>query len=204
MPKTVCDTLWDVGNMGLAINPKQTTNSHGVINVGNIPENTCKKIIDQHKNVVNYHVRGRVNEKGKFVENKKRDVDVWVIDESIDWIDHILISSVETAMEYLDYDIVGLIERPQLLRYKAPSLGYKWHVDLGAEELSTRKISISINLNDGYEGGEIAFFSDTFVKFKMPLGQCLAFPSFLSHKVMPVTKGERWALVSWISGNPFR
>lgn len=198
------DTLWDVGNMGLAINPKQNNTSHGVIKVGDIPENTCKKIIAEHENVVNYHVRGRVNENGKFVENNKRDVDVWVIDESIDWIDHILISCVETAMEYLDYDIVGLIERPQLLRYKAPSIGYKWHVDLGDKEMSTRKISISINLNDGYEGGELVFFSDALTKLKMPRGMSIAFPSFLSHKVMPVTKGERWALVSWISGNPFR
>jgi len=38
----------------------------------------------------------------------------------------------------------------------------------------------------------------------MTIGQSLAFPSFLSHKVLPVTKGERWALVAWISGTPFR
>ncbi len=204
MPRIVSDTLWEHDKMALAINPKQNTTSHGVIGCGEISKNVCQRIIDEHKDNINYKVKGRVQQEESFKLSKKRDVDVWVIDESKTWIDEILINSTYTALEYLDYDVVGLLERPQLLRYKAPSNGYDWHVDIGQKELSTRKISISIALNDGYEGGKIAFFSDKLFKTKMTIGQSLAFPSFLSHKVLPVTKGERWALVGWISGTPFR
>ena len=113
-------------------------------------------------------------------------------------------STAETAMSYLNYNLVGLLERPQLLRYTSPSRGYNWHIDLGQGEASTRKISISICLNEDFVGGELLFFSDELYKLKLPLGKCIAFPSFLSHKVLPVRQGVRWALVAWISGEPFR
>ena len=59
-------------------------------------------------------------------------------------------------MNYLDYNLVGLLERPQLLRYTSPSRGYNWHIDLGQGEASTRKISISM-LNEDFVGGELLF-----------------------------------------------
>lgn len=198
------DTLWDSDKMALAINPKQNKNSHGVVTCGELSKSTCQRIILEHKKDIHQKVKGRIQKDKKFILDKKRDVDVWVIDESATWIDEIIINSIYTALEYLDYDVVGLLERPQLLRYNAPSVGYDWHTDLGEEEASTRKMSLSIALNDEYEGGNIAFFSNKLFEHKMPIGQSLAFPSFLSHRVMPITKGERWALVSWISGTPFR
>ena len=190
--------------MALAINPKQNKNSHGVVTCGDLSKSTCERIIKEHKNKIHKKVKGRIQKNNNFVIDKKRQVDVWVIDESATWIDEIIINSTYTALEYLDYDVVGLLERPQLLRYTAPSIGYDWHTDLGEDEASTRKISISIALNDQYEGGKIAFFSNKLFQHKMPIGQSLAFPSFLSHRVMPIEKGERWALVSWVGGQPFR
>jgi|TARA_S200002703_G_scaffold156751_1_gene163060 PKHD-type hydroxylase len=204
MHRTNLDTLWDCDKMALAINPKQNKNSHGVVQCGDLSKKTCQRIIDEHKNEIHLNVKGRIQKNNKYSLDKKRDVDVWVIDESATWIDEIIINSTYTALQYLDYDVVGLLERPQLLRYTSPSEGYDWHTDLGEEEASTRKISLSIALNNQYEGGNIAFFSNKLFEHKMPLGQSLAFPSFLSHRVMPITKGERWALVSWISGHPFR
>ena len=204
MEKILSDTLWDYEKMALAINPKQVTTSHGVIDCGDLPENVCKKIINEHTRPQNMQVKGRIQKDGKYELNEKRDVDCWIIDDKQEWIDEIILSTTETAMSYLDYNLVGLLERPQLLRYKSPSKGYNWHIDLGQNEASTRKISISITLNDSHEGGELLFFSDHLYKIKMPLGKCIAFPSFLSHKVMPVRSGIRWALVAWISGHPFR
>ena len=37
-----------------------------------------------------------------------------------------------------------------------------------------------------------------------PKGSILVFPSFLWHKVVPVTKGVRQSLVVWFGGKPFR
>ena len=203
--KKVSDCLWEEDSMALAINPKQNKNSHGVVNCGDISNSICRRLIDEHKNQNNKLVTGRVQQGDKYIENKNiRDVTAWIIHEDNEWVDEIIINTTYTALQYLDYDVVGLLERPQLLRYTAPSKGYQWHIDLGQNESSNRKISISINLNDNYDGGALAFFSDKLYKLKMPRGQSVAFPAFLSHKVMPITKGERWSLVAWISGGVFR
>ncbi len=204
MERILSDTLWDSDKMALAINPKQVTTSHGVVDCGDLSAYTAKKIINEHTRPSNRLVKGKIQKDGIYELNKKRDVDCWIIDEKQQWIDEIIISTAETAMSYLDYDLIGLLERPQLLRYNSPSKGYNWHIDLGQGELSTRKISISICLNEDFIGGELLFFSDQLYKISLPLGKCIAFPSFLSHKVMPVRSGIRWALVAWISGHPFR
>ena len=35
-------------------------------------------------------------------------------------------------------------------------------------------------------------------------GSIVVFPSFVYHRVKPVTKGTRYSLVIWINGEPFR
>jgi PKHD-type hydroxylase len=35
-------------------------------------------------------------------------------------------------------------------------------------------------------------------------GTLILFPSYTLHEVMPVTKGERNSLVSWVTGKPFK
>lgn len=205
MSNILYDTLWNSEEMALAINPKQVTTSHGVVDCGKLSAVTCKKIIDESKNPINKLVKGRIQDGGKFSLNEKiRQADIWVLNEQNRWIDEIIISTAETALQYLDYDVVGLMERPQLMRYTSPSIGYNWHIDLGQDQLSTRKLSISITLNEDFTGGDLLFFSDKLFRCPLPKGQCIAFPSFLSHKVMPIRTGVRWALVCWISGHPFR
>jgi len=62
-----------------------------------------------------------------------------------------------------------------------------------------RDISIICYINDDYEGGELEF---TFLglKLKPKKGTIVAFPSYFefTHRVHPVTKGERYSLVTWI------
>ena len=98
----------------------------------------------------------------------------------------------------------GLIERPQLLRYNAPSTGYDWHTDIGSGDASTRKISCSILLNKDFEGGNLEFFSNGKQRIDMNVGDCICFSSFMPHRITRVEKGFRWALVCWFSGSPFK
>lgn len=63
-----------------------------------------------------------------------------------------------------------------------------------------RDISILIYLNNEYEGGDLVFPNQS-ITLNPKAGMLVAFPSnhnFL-HGVMPVTKGTRYALVSWAS-----
>ena len=53
---------------------------------------TCQRIILEHKKEIHQKVKGRIQKDKKFVLDKKRDVDVWVIDESAMWKDEIIIN----------------------------------------------------------------------------------------------------------------
>lgn len=95
----------------------------------------------------------------------------------------------------------------QYTTYNAENEGhYDWHIDtfIGNSSASDRKLSVTIQLSDSddYEGGD--FILDT--EQKPPKeslrkkGTVLVFPSFMRHKVEPVTKGIRKSLVAWIEG----
>ena len=80
---------------------------------------------------------------------------------------------------------------------------YNWHADIGAGPAETRKLAIVVQLNEGYEGGELDFFP---ARFNIPQqrGLMALFPAYMPHRVMPVTKGTRYSLVTWVHGpTPF-
>jgi PKHD-type hydroxylase len=80
---------------------------------------------------------------------------------------------------------------------------YNWHADIGAGPSEYRKLSLVLQLNDDYEGGELEFFP---AKFGVPkkAGWLAVFPSYMPHRVSPITKGVRNTLVTWVSGpTPF-
>ena len=66
----------------------------------------------------------------------------------------------------------------------------------------TRKLSMSINLNEDFEGGDLVFYDCDPIEQKT--GNIIFFPSYLPHEVTPVTKGTRYSLVMWFLGNPWR
>jgi len=117
------------------------------------------------------------------------------------------------------FDIAGMAEPPNMMRYLAPDIHpkgkpgkYDWHMDVGPGHVpSMRKLSYSILLNAGeYEGGELAFHigrnedPHPGQTGKDALGSMVLFPSYLVHRVLPMTKGTRYAIVGWVHGNSFR
>ena len=74
---------------------------------------------------------------------------------------------------------------------------------------SVRKLGITVQLSDpkDYSGGEFMFSEDIgtpsqdIIKQK---GTVIVFPSFLYHKVMPVSRGRRYSLVGWYEGNNWK
>lgn len=104
---------------------------------------------------------------------------------------------------------VGFIETLQYTEYKVGYF-YDWHRDTLDKDYNIffeqRKISISIQLSDPleYEGGDLEFYHPEGPK-KAPRqkGTAILFPSYMYHRVTPVTKGRRLSLVSWINGPDF-
>ena len=66
---------------------------------------------------------------------------------------------------------------------------------------------MSILLNSDFEGGEFEISLDEASKdndMKLDKGSIIVFPSFIEHRVKPVTKGTRYSLVMWNLGYPFK
>ena len=85
---------------------------------------------------------------------------------------------------------------------------YDWHTDHIAStpfEPNIRKLSFSLGISDidDYEGGDlhIKMRSEEDV-YKLSRGEIVIFPSWMLHKVTPVTKGKRRVIVGWGKG-PF-
>ena len=125
-----------------------------------------------------------------------------------DWIyERLWAAAQECNRQFFCVDIAGVEANVQLARYDSSDRGfYDWHTDFaGLRPL--RKISISIQLSrpEDYDGGELELlFGTAPQRLDKARGSFLAFPSFMLHRVTPVTRGTRWSLVAWILGPRWR
>jgi PKHD-type hydroxylase len=117
-------------------------------------------------------------------------------------------------------------ESCQFTKYKLNQY-YDWHSDSwdkvyktkGPNNGKIRKLSMTCQLSDGseYSGGELEFDFRNYDPPQrdeakhlrkateiLPKGSIIVFPSFVWHKVKPVTKGTRYSLVAWHLGYPFK
>ena len=118
-------------------------------------------------------------------------------------------------------------ESCQFTKYKLNQY-YDWHCDSWDKTYNKpntpshgkiRKLSMTCQLTDGseYKGGELEFDFRNYephlreeskhlrkAKEILPKGSIIVFPSFVWHRVKPVTQGERYSLVVWHLGKPFK
>jgi PKHD-type hydroxylase len=125
-----------------------------------------------------------------------------------DWLyDRIWVAAQECNRQFFGVDLAGVEANIQLARYDSADQGfYDWHTDFaGLRPL--RKISVSIQLSRpaDYEGGDLELlYGNQPQPLDKARGAFIAFPSFLLHRVTPVTRGTRWSLVAWILGPRWR
>ena len=201
--------------------------------IGALDKKTCNKIKNSAKgkwkeSVVNTK-KGELTdeeritgEKPIYKINKKTRISdiVWTNDQ---WIYDTIWPFMEEANELAGwkYDIRSA-ENMQITRYKKGGF-YYFHKDGKSDHLSTydtpdnefmhghvRKLSMTVLLNDNYEGGEFEFatYDKEECEIKTPefnkTGSIVVFPSDMEHRVAPVTKGVRYSLVVWFLGPPFK
>ena len=120
---------------------------------------------------------------------------------------------VANELSGLMFDIER-VEDIQITKYGVGSF-YEFHTDSYSSHHfkdihgKVRKLSMTVQLNDDYEGGEFQVARcykgklqiETLEKSK---GTVIVFPSSLEHRVKKVTSGERYSLVAWFLGSPLR
>lgn len=117
--------------------------------------------------------------------------------------------------EYYNFDLNGY-DFVQYSEYYANENGhYDYHIDMMMDMIPQkdydflyRKLSFSLCLNQqdtDYFGGDFKIKTGAEdVSVKLNRGDMLLFPSFILHKVEPVTEGVRKSLVGWVVGPKFR
>lgn len=117
----------------------------------------------------------------------------------------------EVNENFFHLDLNEFSDSPQLTLYSSHENHldfYDWHTDMILGSPVTRKLSMSLLLSDPseFEGGEflIKTDGDRIMTLKQAKGRAWFFPSYIHHKVAPVTKGIRRSVVLWAAGDPFR
>ena len=81
---------------------------------------------------------------------------------------------------------------------------FNWHIDLNQfTGANIRKVSFSLGLSNKneYEGGDLILKTAAEEScYKLDRGDLIVFPSWVLHKVTPVTKGKRRVVVGWGEG----
>jgi PKHD-type hydroxylase len=110
---------------------------------------------------------------------------------------------------FFRFDLTGCYEAMQLSIYKDSDSGcYDWHIDASSYSKGVpRKLSMSLLLSDPseFEGGELQVQLSKEAKvLEAKKGRAWFFPSYVLHRVTPVTKGVRRSLVLWVGGPEFK
>ena len=184
---------------------------HGVID-----KKTCDRIKENDIRWLTATVKPKQEEEIKKEHNdlnepdyRKSDV-CWIDDK---WIYELIWSYMEEANKQSGWglDINGA-ESMQLTRYKEGDF-YSWHRDGISDNITSqdrvRKISLTLVLNDDFEGGDLEFavYSEEnceITPIKAKAGDMIFFTSGTEHRVTPVTKGTRYSLVTWFVGPAIR
>ena len=199
-----------------------------------IPERICDDIVrygkslqDQMAVTGGYGNRPLNKNQVKDLKKKRNSDIVWMNDR---WIYKEIQPYVNQANINAGWNFEwDFSESCQFTKYKKGQY-YDWHCDSwdkpydrkdpnNPEHGRIRKLSMTCQLTDGseYKGGELEFDFRNYdphmrdeskhriqCKEILPKGSIIVFPSFVWHRVKPVTAGTRYSLVVWHLGKPFR
>lgn len=166
-----------------------------------LPDQFIEGITEQMKDETLFHSAINQDDIDKKFRSSKNS---WIKWDS--WIAGIMHNMMVSANEdYFHYDLYHFDAPIQSTIYDVND-HYDWHVDCNVPHHDReRKLSISLLMNDDYEGGEIELkFANFNQVLKPEKGHAIIFPAWMPHKVHPVTKGQRYSLVAWMSGPTWR
>lgn len=90
------------------------------------------------------------------------------------------------------------VERHIVSCYSAGAGHFKPHRDNTTKGTAHRRFAVTINLNDGYEGGDLRFPEFGPRTYRAPVGGAIVFSCSLLHEATPVTQGDRYAYLPFL------
>ena len=198
---------------------------------GALDKKTCNKIkrlakdnweessVDTSKGVTDEErITGSKGDYKPDHETRISDVS-WVTDQ---WVYDTIWPFMQEANEKAGWGYhIKAAESMQITRYRKGGF-YNFHRDGNGDHLSAyhqpnnafmhghvRKLSMSVMLNDNFEGGAFEFASYDkehceITPIEATAGSVIVFPSSMEHRVAPITKGIRYSVVCWFLGPPFK
>ena len=161
---------------------------------GAFTESECKSLIAKYS-----------DDAQPWRPSDRKKISTHVIEE--DWYAKRLNSYIEKINGWMKFDITGLTDEPALVRYDEGSF-FNWHHDLNSgRDGVNRKFSVITILSEpgSHDGGVLEFFDHGLMQIKEPKqGTLIAFPSWLQHRVTPITRGTRYSAVGFVGGPQFR
>lgn len=121
------------------------------------------------------------------------------------WHDGMFMDFGMSANAVWGYEVTG--SEGMQVGWYADGGHYDWHADFDPYDRSRgyhRKVTVVCCLSDSsdYEGGELELRQrdGTPLRMKLGKGDMVAFPSWVQHRVAPVTGGVRVTAVKWLTG----
>jgi len=143
---------------------------------------------------------------GENLEHRKSRI-AWLTGNST--VKTLLDPYIAEAQNIMNID-VNFDAEIQFTEYHATEGGkYDWHhdVDWSNNNNFDRKLSLTVQLSDpyDYDGGDFEFSEiEELPSMAKQKGSVVVFPSYLAHRVTPVSRGVRRSLVAWYSGPKWR
>jgi len=116
------------------------------------------------------------------------------------WLFDRLDALFEDGAAQFELAVEPVFELIEVVRYGPGGHFQSWHSDAGTDRYWQRQVSLSVELSEpsDHDGGVLEIAPGTVGAERiLPRGGCRLFPSRAIHRVTPVTRGERWALVAW-------
>lgn len=178
-----------------------------------LPVETVDSIIEECEKYNSQDATIGVNNLVPNSEYRKSEIK-WINrhEPSSKWISDLIYDYAQIANRNAFGFDINYINDIQYTLYRSENLGkYDWHCDTfwDSDSPFDRKVTVIIQLSGSneYEGGDFQLdpqYPQPPMDQMKSKGTVFVFPSFLAHRVTPVTSGLRRSLVSWVEGPSFR
>ena len=159
-------------------------------------------------------MRAQIGDDGNVNEEIRKSNIRWIkkTQETSWFFDKINLTAEAINNNWYNMNLNGY-DSMQWTEYEGTEEGmYEAHMDIhlnrdNSQHGGTRKLSMSLLMNEpgvDFEGGEFEYLDGaTWIKMDAKKGRIVAFPSWIIHRVRPVTKGIRRSIVVWLVGPKF-